>query len=304
MEVKFMKRWQVDGTLLLVVMMWGSTFFVVHDATKHWNPIAFVALRFALASAALLPWALPSLRRWTRADWQAGLILGLLLTAGYITQTIGISLTTASRSGFITGLNVVMVPLLGSLLWRTRVRGQVWLGVALAVAGLLVLSLDQAEGSARSSWWGDGLVLICAVTFAGHILAVGRWSKGRSLVAINFIQMATVAVLSAAASLLFEDVTAAPSADVWWAAAYLGVICTALLLAIQIVAQRYASPTHTAMIFVLEPVFAAMFAAMFGGERLTSWLIWGGLLMLLGIVLAELPALGRSRSTLEQSVEG
>jgi hypothetical protein len=81
-----MKRWQVDGTLLLVVMMWGSTFFVVHDATKHWNPIAFVALRFALASAALLPWALPGMRRWTRADWRAGLILGLLLTAGYIIE--------------------------------------------------------------------------------------------------------------------------------------------------------------------------------------------------------------------------
>lgn len=299
-----MKRWQVDGTLLLVVMMWGSTFFVVHDATEKWNPIAFVALRFGLASAAMLPWALTSARRWSRADWRSGLILGLLLTAGYITQTIGISLTTASRSGFITGLNVVMVPLLGALLLRTRVRPQVWLGVALAVAGLLILSLDKAGGETRSSWLGDGLVLICAVTFAGHILAVGRWSSGRSLVAINVIQMATVAVISTIASLLFEDVTAAPSAGVWWAAAYLGVVCTALLLAIQIVAQRYASPTHTAMIFVLEPVFAALFAALFGGEHLSSWLIWGGLLMMLGIVLAELPPLGRSRSTLEQTVEG
>lgn len=286
-----MKRWQVDSTLLVVVMLWGSTFFVVHDATKLWSPVAFVALRFGLASLALLPWVLRSLRQWTRDDVRAGVILGLLLTAGYITQTIGISLTTASRSGFITGLNVVMVPLIGALLLRTRVRGQVWMGVLLAVAGLLVLSLDKGAADAKSSWLGDGLVFLCAITFAGHILAVGHWSRGRSLVAINFIQMATVAVLAAIGSLLFETTPAMPSAAVWWAALYLGVICTALLLAIQVVAQRYASPTHTAMIFVLEPVFAAIFAALFGGEILTMLLIWGGLLMMSGIILAELPSL-------------
>ena len=289
-----MKRWQVDGTLLLVVMLWGSTFFVVHDATKLWNPVAFVALRFGLAALALLPWGLRSVRRWERADWRVGIILGLLLYAGYISQTIGISLTTASRSGFITGLNVVLVPLLGALLWRSNVRRQVWLGVALAVAGLFVLALDPGAGNGNASLLGDGLVFGCAIMFAGHILAVGHLAGGRSLVAINVVQIGTVALLATLTSLVFEDV-AAPSAAVWWAAIYLGVVCTALLLVIQVVAQRYASPTHTAMIFVLEPIFAAGFAAMFGGERLSLLLVWGGLLMMSGIVLAELPPLRRKR---------
>lgn len=296
-----MKRWQVDGTLLLVVMLWGSTFFVVHDATKLWSPVAFVALRFWLAAGVMLPWVLRSLNDWTRADWQAGLILGLLLTAGYITQTIGISRTTASRSGFITGLNVVLVPLIGALLWRLRVRKQVWLGVALAVAGLLVLALDTSAEQGSSSLLGDGLVFICAVMFAGHILAVGHWSKGRSLIALNFVQLTTVAVLATISSLMFEPLPALPPMEVWWAAAYLGVVCTTLLLAIQIIAQRYASPTHTAMIFVLEPVFAALFAALFGGEQLSMMLIWGGLLMMSGIVLAEFPL--PRRATKEQSRE-
>ncbi len=287
-----MKRWQSDGILLLIVMLWGSTFFVVRDATDHWPPLAFVALRFSLATLALLPWAIKSFRQWTRTDWQAGLITGGLLCVGYITQTIGISMTTASRAGFVTGLNVIFVPLMGAVLWRTKISAKVWVGVVLAVVGLYVLSLAPAAqaGSQPVSLWGDFLVFICAITFAGHILAIGHWTKKASPIAMNLIQVAVVAIVATLGSLLFETVPALP-VDVFWAGAYLGIICTAVLLAIQIIVQRYASPTRTALIFVLEPVFAALFAATFGNETISSTFVWGGLLMMLGIVIAELPPL-------------
>lgn len=296
-----MKRWHVDGILLVIVMLWGSTFFVVRGATDGFPPITLVALRFSLATIAMLPWAFRSMRTWTRQDWIAGSVLGLILTVGYISQTMGIARTTASRAGFITGLNVIMVPLMVALVWRTRVRRQVWVGVLLTVLGLYILSRPPDDQVAVSSLLGDSLVFICAVFFAIHIIAIGYWTRKCSLVAMNIIQMGVVAVASAPIAVIFEQTTTIPS-SVWWSAAYLGVICTAFLLAIQMMAQRHASPTHTALIFVLEPVFAALFAAMFGGEKLTQSLIWGGLVMLMGIVLAELPPLFRAKGR-EQRVE-
>lgn len=289
-----MKRWQALLALFVIVVIWGTTFIVVHDATRQWNTVAFVALRFLIASASVVLWALPELRRWRWADWRAGLLLGGLLFAGFVTQALGLSMTSASRGGFLTGLNVVLVPLFSALIWRERIRGQIWLGVALVVGGLWVLSRDTQPGQ-QASLLGDALVLVCAVMFAGHIIAVGKLTKGRSMLALNAVQLSVVALLALGASLLFEDVTTAPPAGVWWAALYLGLIATALIIGLQLAAQRVVSPTHTALIFVLEPVFAALFAIWFGDEQLSRLLLAGGGLMIAGIVLAEAPPIWQRR---------
>ena len=289
-----MKRWQVDGLLLLVVMIWGSTFFVVRDAVQSWPPVLFVALRFAVATGALLPICLPTFKQsWHWSDMRVGVLLGCLLWAGYSTQTIGLSYIQAARAGFITGLNVVMVPLLGVLLWREPLRIQVLLGVGFAVFGMWLLTRGEQQLAAPSGL-GDGLMLLCALMFAGHIVAVGRFARGRSIWTLTLVQVATVALLSLSIGLVVEP-WPPWSWSVMGAALYLGVIATVVTLLLQTLAQRYASPTHTALIFVLEPVFAAVFAAVFGNEILSSALLSGGACMLLGIVLAELPPLHAKR---------
>ncbi len=285
-----MKRWQVDSILLLIVMIWGSTFFLVRGATQQWPPIAFVAVRFGLAALAMLPWVVPTMRRWHWGELRAGLLLGLLLLVGFVAQTIGLSQISASRAGFITGLNVVIVPLLGALLWRTRVALQVWLGVALSVWGMFLLSRGDVS-QAASRWSGDAWVLVCALFFAAHIVAIGRVTQANSVVALNFIQMLVVSGGAALLSLVVEPTPPTLTMGVLGPLLYLGIIATAFTLAIQIKVQRYASPTHTALVFVLEPVFAALFAALFINEALSFSLLSGGAFMIAGIILAELPPL-------------
>lgn len=196
-------------------------------------------------------------------------------------------------------MNVVLVPLIGVLFWRERLRRALWVGILLVLGGLWLLAMDHVTPTQPASLWGDSLVLVGAVMFAGHIVTVGRLSHDRSLLALNAVQLSTVAILASGTSLLIEGVPSLPSAAVWWSALYLGVVATALVMGLQLVAQRIVTPTETALIFVLEPVFAALFAWAFGGEQLTGRFLVSGALMLGGILLAELPPPGRTPASLD-----
>ena len=299
-------RLVADLALLLVTAIWGSTFVLVKSTVAQYPVLPFLAIRFAVAALALAPAAL---YRWPRprpSDLVAGVGVGGFLFAGYAFQTFGLQETEAAKAGFITGLSVVLVPLFVAVLWRQLPSLQALAGIALATVGLGLLSLN-ADWSIRR---GDLLVLGCAVSFAGHITALGVLSPGRDARLLTLLQVSTVSALSAALALRRGPFPAVP-ASVWGAAVFTGVAATALAFLVQTAAQQFTTAHHTALIFTAEPVFAALFGVAVVGERLTGrgWLGCG--VILLGVILGalaqpakrETPQAGTRATTVQQEVE-
>jgi drug/metabolite transporter (DMT)-like permease len=280
-----MKRWQALLALLLVVIVWGSTFLIVRNTTKELSTFPLLFYRFLIGALAMLPFALPSLRKTSRSELRVGFGLGALLFVSFAAQTEGLSMTSASRGGFITGLNVVLVPVLGALFFSDKISRASWLGVGMAFGGLFLLV--QCGASGEAAWLGDALVMLCALTFAGHIIAVDRTTKSFSVVGLTVVQLGTVAVLALICSIVSGDVPTIPSGPGILSLFYLGTVASAMILALQLPAQRVVSATETALIFSLEPVFAALFAVVFGGESLCLGFGLGGALMLCGILTCE-----------------
>jgi drug/metabolite transporter (DMT)-like permease len=272
--------------LLLVTLIWGSTFVLVKQSTTEFPVYAFLCLRFSLAAAVLLLLFGGRLRRLDRTSAVAGAWIGLFLFGGYAFQTTGLHYTSASKAGFITGLSVIIVPVLSAILLKRAPGRRSLLGVLLATAGLALLSL----GPNLMLTVGDAIVLGCSFCFALHIIAVSKFAPHTDALALTTLQVAVVAVLSALASVTTERFPGPVTAATLRAAAFTGVLATALAFAIQNTVQTFTTPTHTALIFSAEPVFAAMFGFVLAAERLSSPALLGCVLILLGMVLAELPA--------------
>jgi drug/metabolite transporter (DMT)-like permease len=317
-----MQRHQLtaDASLLFVTAVWGATFVMVQDAVTGFPVFAFLAMRFALAALVLLPFVLRSrdslqataldasnsaagdtarsddfsrsgqrlATQVATANWLPGILVGVALFAGYAFQTFGLRETTPAKAGFITGLSVVLVPLGQAIFLRRPPRRNSVVGVSLATVGLALLSLQPDLSISR----GDLLVLGCAVAFAAHILLVGRYAPGWQPVRLAFVQVATVAALSGVAALLMERPIGWPAGNIWFAAAFTGLLATALAFFVQSRAQQATSPTHTALIVAAEPVFAGLFSYLLIGEVLGPRQIVGSALIVAGMVTAEL-RLGR-----------
>jgi drug/metabolite transporter (DMT)-like permease len=294
-----------DAALLLVTLIWGSTFVMVKDAVAHVPVFSFLALRFVFAALALLPFVLLRQRN-ARAKTLGGkaspprlrasaplllravapLLIGIALFAGYAFQTAGLLLTTPAKAGFITGLSVVIVPVFAALILRQSPSRNVWLGVGLAVVGLGLLTL-QAGLHVES---GDLLVLCGAAAFAAHILLTGHFAPRYDALWLTLGSIVTVALLSGAAALIFdrpfEPAIFAP--NVLFAAIFTGVFATSVAFALQTQAQQFTTSTHTALIFAAEPVFAGLFSFLLIGEVLGPQQVFGGILILAGMVVAEI----------------
>lgn len=279
-----MKRWQADLTLGFVALIWGSTFVVVKNALDAVGPLTFVGFRFALAAAFLAILFRRRTRNLSRADLRAGGLMGLWLTLGYVFQTIGLQTTTSAKAGFITGLSVVIVPVLATLLLRRPPGRGALAGIVAATVGLALLTLN-ADLRVQS---GDLWVLGCAFAFALHIVTVAHYTSRHDAVRLALIQIATVAVLSTTAAFVFETPRLNLPADTWAAIAFTGVVATALVFSLQVYVQRFTTPTHTALLFSLEPVFAALFGWWWAGEVLGTKELIGCGLILLGMIVAEI----------------
>lgn len=302
------RRMLADGALLVVTAIWGLTFVMVRDAVHAYPVFAFLATRFALALVGLLPilvWRRHRLRLASRGprlarQLAAGVLIGLALFAGYAFQTTGLLYTTPAKAGFITGLSVVIVPVLGVIFLRERLHPAVVAGVAVALAGLSLLSLSGVRSLAAVNP-GDLLVLACAVSFAGQIVLVGRFAPRMNALLLTTAQIATVALLAAIISLVWERPPIwPPRGQPLFAALFTGLLATALAFGVQTAAQRFTSATHAALIFATEPVFAALGSFLLIGEVLSlpEWLGCG--LILAGMLLAELgPGLRRRLTAVE-----
>ena len=282
-------RWRADLSLAVVALIWGSTFIIVKSALVEISTMYFLALRFAVAAFCMLALFAPAFRR---AGWRAvvsglagGALAGVFLWTGFVLQTFGLKYTTAGKSGFITGLYIVLVPLISAAMYRRMPRIAELFGILIAAAGLTLLTIPSLE------LYMNVLTVGCAVAFALHLIVLGYYSQRQAFKAVALGQIAAAAVLSVL-SLLVEPPRVHWSPNVVAALLITGVFGTALAFAVQTWAQQFTSTTRTALIFALEPVFALIAAAGLAGETLSGPGLIGAALILAGILLVELkPAL-------------
>ncbi len=273
--------------LVLVTAIWGITFVQIKDALELYPLFAFLAVRFAIAVATLAVPAAPRLRSLGMRGTLAGAALGGLLAAGYGLQTAGLERTTVSAAGFVTGMYVVLTPVFGLALFRIRPGRGVWLGVALAVTGLAMLS-----GVSAGSGTGDLLVLAAAALYALQIALMERLAPRYDPLAFTTAEMAAAFVGFAVIAVAAGQIELPRGLTVWGALLVTGVFASALGYLAQAWAQRRTSATRTALIFALEPVFAGIFGYALAGDRLGA-LGWAGCAVILGgIAVAEPAAAG------------
>lgn len=268
--------------LTAVTAVWGSTFFLIKDLLEVMPVVDFLAVRFTIAAVVMVAVFWRPLRRLDAVAWRRGGALGLVYGAGQILQTWGLASTDASVSGFITGMYVVLTPVLGALLLRQRTSGLTWMAVALATAGLAVLSL---RGLAIGT--GELVTLVAAAVYALHILGLGTWSTQREALGLATVQMIVIAGVCALAAAP-GGVTLPPDAGSWLAVVYMALVAGAGALVVQTWAQAHLSASRAAIVMTTEPVFAALFAVMFGGETLGIRVLFGGALVLAAMYLVEL----------------
>lgn len=277
--------------LFITAIIWGLAFVAQRAGMEDIGPFAFNGIRFALGSLSLVPLIYFQQKK-SKSGKKisspknrifAGLITGLVLFAGASLQQIGMVYTTAGNGGFITSLYVILVPVLG-LFWKQKINKQTWIGGLLAVLGLFFLSVTENFTMA----FGDGLVLISAIFWAGHVLLIGHFSKKEDVLILAALQFAVVAVLSIVVSLLtetthWENIQAAAIPIL-----YGGLMSVGVAYTLQVIAQQKARPAHAAIILSLESLFAAIGGILILNETLSTRIGIGGLLMLSGVIISQL----------------
>jgi drug/metabolite transporter (DMT)-like permease len=269
--------------LIGIAAVWGLTFVMVQDAIERLPAMAFLAYRFIPAGVIVAAVFRRALRRLPPAGWRAGLAMGVFLTVGYVTQTLGLEHTSASNAGFITGLFVVLTQLLGALLFRIRPGRAAWLAALVSALGLLMLS--GASGDFELS--GDGLVFVCACAFAVHILVTARAVERFDVGALVGIQLTACGLFCFAVAALGGDLAAPRGATVWTALIVTSLVASALGFLVQSYAQQHAPPARTALILAAEPAFAGLFGYLLQDDRLSAVAWTGALLILAAIVLVD-----------------
>lgn len=293
-----MKNKKLLGNILLTLtaIIWGCAFVAQRVGMESIEPFTFTAARMALAAAAVGPVALLKGRREMRRSPEAqrtsrsstvigGLCCGSFLAAASLFQQAGIVTTTAGKAGFITAMYMLLVPVLGFLLLRRRNGALVWLAVALGVAGMYLLCMDERLTLTR----GDALCLVCALLFSGHILCCDRFAPRGDPVRISAVQFCTATVIAAAAALLTEQPSWAKIASAAIPILYCGLLSGGVGYTLQMTAQRFTDPTVASLLMSLESVFAVLAGALLLGERMSPREAAGCAVLFAAIVLVQLP---------------
>jgi drug/metabolite transporter (DMT)-like permease len=268
--------------LLSVSAAWGMAFVVMKDAIERQSVNNFLFTRFLLAVAVMVALKPSVVKKFDRDLLMRASAAGVFLGFGYIFQTLGLARTGAAITGFVTGLYVVFTPLLAYFFLKERITKLIWVCVAIATVGLGLLSIRGF-----SVGIGEMLVLASAFFFAAHIIALGKWSSGRDVYAMTIVQLAMCAVLSGLASIP-EGYSPPPDTGVWGVVIFTAVICTAVAFVVQTWSQAHMTTTKVAVILTMEVVFAAVFAMIFGGERLTLQATLGGVMVLTAMFMIVL----------------
>lgn len=310
-------RYASDAALVLTTIIWGSTFILAKDVLSQWTPLAYISVRFAIATFALAALFPGELKSATKSEWRAGAILGALVGGGFAVQAVGQVYTSATKSAFITAFTTPLVPLVAYIFFRTRPGIENLIGVVIATVGGMILLLPsgsepQAGSDTMESMFaainvGDGLTFCCTLLFATHIVLLGFYTRkfAARRLTVSQITAATIGFiavfgLSHAAAWAFganvlpsaiarEIAPLVWSASIAWQLIYLGVIGTVAAFLLWTWGQARTTATHAAIIFTLEPVFATLFAVLLRGrsEWLGGWASLGALLILCGVLISE-----------------
>lgn len=268
--------------LLSVTALWGSTFILIKDLNDRLPVADFLGVRFAIAALALFLISPRAISRLSPVVRRRSAYAGGIYGIAQILQTVGLSHTDASVSGFVTGMYVVLTPLLAAALLRQRIPSVVWIAVALSTVGLGILSLRGF-----TIGFGEAVTFVGAVLYALHIVALSRWSTPRDALAMATIQTAVIATIC----LMLASpggITLASNPRDWIAVVYMALGAGALAMLAQTWAQGQLSAARAALLMTMEPVFAATFAVVFGGEHLGLRVLAGGMLILVAMLIAEM----------------
>jgi drug/metabolite transporter (DMT)-like permease len=268
--------------LLTMAACWGSTFFLIHDLLERVPVVDSLAVRFAIASVALLLVAPGAVGRLAADKRRHAIALGCLYGSAQIMQTAGLAHTAASVSGFITGMYVVCTPLFAAAILRTRIVPMTWLAVLLAVGGLAVLTL-----SGLSFGYGEALTLVAAMVYALHIVGLGAWSTPADALGMSIVQIVVIALICTVAALP-HGIDVPDRAGDWASVVYMALVAGALAMLAQTWAQAHLAPTRSAIIMSMEPVFAAFFAVLPGSESVTWRMLLGGGLVVAAMLIVEI----------------
>jgi drug/metabolite transporter (DMT)-like permease len=288
--------------LLLITFVWGTTFVLIKDALRFVSPLLFNAIRMALAAVVLVLMYRKHVMALTKPALRAGIVVGIFLFLGYEFQTTGLRLTTPSKSAFLTGVSTVLVPLFLIIFWRAHIH--VWraIGILIAFVGLFLMTVPagrEALADFANVNRGDLLTLACAVAFTFQIIFLGRATQRFPFEQMAVLQIGVAAVLMAVTTPVIDHPHIQVSGLVITAVLVTGILCTAVAFTVQAWAQQFTPPTHTALIFTMEPVFAWLTSYIYLHERLGLRAGAGALLIFTGVLLSEL--LGNVSQTAEES---
>ncbi len=278
--------WLADGILVLTAMIWGTGFVVMKNTLDSIPPAAIIAIRYTIAALLTALLFRKQLRGLTRADVLRGALVGALLSAAYIIQTVGLKYTTAGKNAFLTTVYVLLVPFGCWAIFREKLERRNFLAAALMLAGIGCLSLDGESGGLNA---GDLLTIVCGVFYAAHIMAVERCQRKTNTYALIVLQFAFAAVFAAGYSLLFErGMRMTFSAGTVGGLLYLSVFSTTVAMSLQNIGQSMAPSSHAAILLSLESVFGALASCIFLGETVTGMMAVGFVVIFLALVLNSL----------------
>ncbi len=280
-----------DMLLIITTILWGSTFIVTNTLTQIIPPMFYMGVRYLLGFLGFLPF-LHRLRHFSRKQVKISIIASLLAWVSFATQTYGIQLTTATKSGFITGLNVIMVPIFIALIFRQKVKGKIWISALLALIGVSIFSF----GEFGALTFGDVLILICDVFYALYIIYLEYNLNKVDSIGFSIILVFNLSFFSFILSFITEDYSyifnEGFSIIFTWQnlliMVYMGIVASSIATLTQTFGQTVVKSTRAAIIYALEPIFAALFAVLLGSEKISIQLFIGGLIIMIGIYISIL----------------
>jgi len=278
-------RGRAEFWLFFITLVWGGSFIAVKFGLRESTPVFFLFLRFGGATIVYLPIFLKIIKYLNRANLRHGVILGSMVFFAIVLQTIGLKYTSASRSGFVTELLVVFTAVFQLLIHKRALERANMVGIPLVILGLYFLTDPDAQELNRGDW----MTLGCAIIYGLYLVFLDSYAKIHDIQILTFVQMAVTTILAGAGAFLFEDVRFTGGNTVYLSLLYLIPLATILPMYIQTRFQKDTTPARAAVIFVLEPVFAAIFAGWILEERLGKTGILGGALIVIGLVISELP---------------
>ncbi len=286
------KQHKAELLLLLITLIWGGTFSIIKSALEDVSPLIFVGMRFGLSTILYLIFF--RFRHFNFEMLKHSLIIAFFLFAGFAFQTVGLKYTTASKSGFITGMLVIFTPIVQLIIERKPPKLGNLIGIVLVTLGLLLLTSKESSiesflfSLGKDFTVGDFLTLLCAITFAFYIVYLDIYSKQHPTSILVFVQLAVTSIFSFLIAPFFENVTINLTPRLIFALVYTSLLATIFAIYIQTEYQKFTTPTHAAIIFTMEPVFAAIIARIFLNEKFSQFAIIGSALMFSGLLISEL----------------